>query len=167
MIQKTETKKETIRISGKLKEIVTVRDDKGHILQKIISPLMVELYPRDFVQIIVGASILAIPVAFTEEAWSLGKTLSDKQIGLIALLSITFISTFVYYNFYRGRFANHYLEFFKRTIFTYLFSMIVVALILTIIEKAPWTTDYILALKRVTLVAFPASMSAAVADMIK
>jgi uncharacterized membrane protein len=38
---------------------------------------------------------------------------------------------------------------------------------LTLLDKAPWQTDSILALKRTIIIAFPASLSAAVADMIK
>ena len=43
----------------------------------------------------------------------------------------------------------------------------VVALLLTIIQKCPWGVDNILAIKRVIIVAFPASMSATVSDTIK
>jgi uncharacterized membrane protein len=167
MEDKLKTKREEIRIGGKLKEVFIVKDAKGNILHKIISPLMVEFYPRDFVQIIVGASILAIPIAFTSETWDLGKMLGMNKVIGIGLLSLFFIAIFVYYNFYRGKFKKHYFHFFKRVISTYILSILVVALILTLIEKAPWSSDYLLAIKRVILVAFPASMSAAVADMIK
>jgi len=42
-----------------------------------------------------------------------------------------------------------------------------VAGLLTIIEVAPWSTDLALTIKRMIIVAFPASMSAVVADTIK
>jgi len=168
MSKKLITTKETIRIAGKLKEIIMVQDEKGNLIHKIISPLMVEFYPRDLIQIIVGASILAIPVAFTEETWRLGETLPITKVLGIMVLSLFFISIFVYYNFYRKEhFREHWQEFIKRVLSTYLISLLVVALILTLIEQAPWTTAYLLAIKRVILVSFPASMSAAVADMIK
>lgn len=162
------TKKEIIRVSGKLKEVVMIHDEKGNLLHKIISPLMVEFYPRDVIQIIVGATILAIPVAFTEETWQLGELLPlNKVLGIMAF-SLFFVSAFVYYNFYRKEnIREHWDEFIKRVLSTYFISLIVVALILTLIEKAPWSTNYLLAIKRIILVAFPASMSAAVADMIK
>ncbi len=162
------TNKEIIRVAGKLKEIVTLTDDKGNLLHKIISPLMVEFYPRDLIQVIVGASILAIPVAFTEETWRLGEMLPlSKVLGILGL-SLFFITAFVYYNFYRFELLReHWDELLKRVVLTYLISFIVVAAIMTLIEKAPWATDHLLAIKRIILVAFPASMSAAVADMIK
>jgi hypothetical protein len=46
-------------------------------------------------------------------------------------------------------------------------SLIVVGVLLTIIENCPWQTDYILAIKRIIIVAFPASMSATIADVLK
>jgi uncharacterized membrane protein len=54
-----------------------------------------------------------------------------------------------------------------RVVATYLFSLLVVAGLMTIIQQCPWTTDFVLALKRVLIVSFPASMSAAVSDTIK
>ena len=168
MNKNIKTKKEVIRIAGKLKEVVLVHDEKGNLLHKIISPLMVEFYPRDLIQIIVGASILAIPVAFTEETWKLGESLPLAKVLSIMVLSLIFISIFVYYNFYRQEnIREHWDEFIKRVVSTYFIAFIVVAVILTLIEKAPWLTDHMLAIKRIILVAFPASMSAAVADMIK
>jgi uncharacterized membrane protein len=63
--------------------------------------------------------------------------------------------------------AKHKLEFVKRVLGIYLISFGVAALFLTVIERAPWEIDAILAVKRSIIVAFPASLSAAVVDMIK
>lgn len=164
---KLKTEKKVMRVDGRLKEIVTVRDEKGKVLQKIVSPLMVEFRPRDFIQVLVGATILAIPVAYTEETWRLGETLPLFSVILIGIMSVLFISMFVYYNFYRKHFEKHTWEFIKRVFFTYFLSCIIVAVLLSLIDKAPWTTDWLLAVKRIVLVALPASMSASVADMIK
>jgi uncharacterized membrane protein len=164
---KLKTKKEVVRVNGRLRELVTVRDERGKIMHKVMSPLMVEFHPRDVIQVIVGASILAIPVAFTEETWRLGELLPMINVLGILLLSVLFISSFVYYNYYRNRIKNHKNEFFKRVFSTYVLSLIVVAVILTLIKQTPWTADFALSIKRVILVSFPASMSAAVADMIK
>jgi uncharacterized membrane protein len=164
---KTKTDQEIVRVAGRLKEITTIRDEAGNILHKIISPLMIEFYPRDVFQVIVGASILAVPVGFTEETWQLGGSLPLANILGLLFLSILFISLFVYHNYYRRRFGTHKKEFFKRVISTYFFSFLIVALILTLIQRAPWNLDWVLALKRVIVVSFPAAMSAAVADTIK
>jgi uncharacterized membrane protein len=161
------TQRQTIRVAGRLKEVVTVRDEKGTILHKLMSPIMVEFYARDVMQVVVGATILAIPVAFTEETWNLGMSLPLGNVLAILGVSLVFIASFVYYNFYKGRMHGNKDEFVKRVVSTYVISFLVVALLLTIIQRAPWSTDMLLAVKRVILVSLPASMSAAVADMIK
>ena len=128
---------------------------------------MLEFKPRDAMQVIVGASLLSIPVAFTEETWVLGAELPLVNVLALSALSILFIGLFVFYNFYRFNFKGHALEFVKRIAGTYILSIAVVALLLTIINKCPWTTDHVTAIKRILIVAFPASMSAAVSDSIK
>jgi uncharacterized membrane protein len=160
--------REVIRIAGKLKEVVTLYDSTGKVLHKFMNPLMLEFKGKDFVQIIVGASILAVPIGFTGEVWDLAETLPNMNILAFLILSICFISTFIYYNYYRNEhFKDHKIDFLKRVLSTYILSFLVVGLLLTIIGKAPWDTDMLLAFKRCILVSFPASMSAAVADMVK
>jgi hypothetical protein len=82
-------------------------------------------------------------------------------------ISILFIAMFVYFNFYRFQLKNHLFEYIKRVIATYFVSFIIVGVLLTIIQRCPWDTNIILALKRVIIVTFPASMSAALSDSIK
>jgi uncharacterized membrane protein len=157
----------TVRVKGKLKELVTISDEQGNILQKILSPLMIEMYPRDIMQIIVGACILALPLAFTQETWEIGSSLPNENILAIMFISIFLTATFVYYNIYKTHLKNHWRSFIKRVITTYLLAFLVAGFILTLIDVAPWQTDVILALKRTILIALPASMSASVADVIK
>lgn len=164
---KLKTKKEVIRVDGKLKEIVTVHDEKGKILHKLISPLKVEFNFKDLLQVMVGASILAIPVGFTEETWNLGRNLPNLNVIILVILSILFVSAFTYYHYYKEKLKKHRAEFIKRVLVTYLVSFLVVAVLLTLIEIVPWTMNMTLALKRTAIVTFPASMSAAVADTIK
>jgi uncharacterized membrane protein len=54
------------RIGRLLHKITPIMDNAGRVIQYVTNPLMVELRPRDVMQIIVGASVLAIPVGFTE-----------------------------------------------------------------------------------------------------
>lgn len=161
------TTKQIIKIAGKLREVITVKDEKGNILHKVINPLMIEFKIRDLLQVMVGASILAIPVGFTAEVWGLAETLPTLNVLGFLALSLIFISSFVYYNYYKDRFEDHKVEFFKRVVSTYFVSIAIVALILTLIQQVPWGVDNVLAIKRIILVSFPASMSAAVADMVK
>ncbi len=155
------------RIGGYLHRIVPIGDQTGKILYFAIKPLMVELRPRDLMQIIVGASLFAIPVSFTEEAWQLGIILPLFNVLLLFGISILFVAMFVYFNFYRFSFKGHIFNYCKRVLATYLLSVMVVATLLTVIEKCPWGIDNLLALKRIIIIAFPASMSATLSDTIK
>ncbi len=155
------------RLGGYLHRIIPIGDRTGKVLYFAIKPLMVELKPRDIMQIIVGASLFAIPVSFTEEAWQLGMVLPLNNVLGILLLSLVFISGFVYFNFYRFNFRNNFFNYFKRVIATYTLSFIVVALILTLIQKCPWGVNNVLAFKRIIIISFPACMSATLSDTIK
>ncbi len=172
---KSKTYKNTASFGNTIKEVAELPGEIGKTMQKEMSdmfqkatiPLRAEFKPKDLLQIIIGASILAVPVGFTEETWKLGSQLPLENIIFLAGISIIFISTFVYYNYYKKKFLRNWFEFTKRVLFTYVFSLAVVAGLLTVIEVTPWSQDAILSIKRVILVAFPASMSAVVADTIK
>ena len=168
MEENIQTKPSTIkRIGGYLHRVIPIVDKSGEILSYALKPFMVEFKPRDAFQVIIGASVLAIPVAFTEEAWTLGEKLPTGNIVYLAGISVLFIASFVYFNFYRFHFSGHAFDYLKRVISTYVLSLIVVTLILTIIQKCPWGVDNTLAIKRIIIVAFPASMSATISDVIK
>ena len=158
--------REIKRIDGQLYEIFIIKDDQGAELQRINVPLKVELKIHDILEVIVGASILSVPVAFTEEVWNMGDTLPWFNAILLSVVSIGFLGSFVYYTSYRKRLRLFRNEYYKRVFFTYLLSIIVVGLLLMIVDKAPWFTDFDLALKRTIIGAFPASMSATVTDSI-
>jgi uncharacterized membrane protein len=152
------------RIGGYLHKVVPIIDNTGKVISHAVSPLKVELRRRDVMQIIVGASILSVPVAFTQETWDLGRDLPLDNVFILAGISILFIALHVYFNFYRRYFKDHFYEYTKRVLAIYLLSFIIVGVLLTLIEKAPWQQDFFLALKRTIIVTFPASMSAAVSD---
>lgn len=153
--------------NGYLHRVIPIFDKSGKIVQRVVKPLMVEFRIRDMMQTVVGASILAIPAAYTEEAWNLGRDLPVANISAIALISILFIATFVFFNFYKSYIAEFRAQFVIRVITTYAVSFVVVAILLTVIGQCPWGTDNALALKRIVVVAFPASMSATITDALK
>ena len=68
------------RIGGYLHRVVPIADSAGKVVNYALKPLMVEFHPRDLMQVIVGASILAVPVAMTEETWVLGSAVSDFHV---------------------------------------------------------------------------------------
>ena len=167
MMAEKEKRPRVERVGGYLHRVVPIADGAGNIISHALKPLMVEFRPRDLMQVIVGASILAVPVAFTEETWRLGQTLPFRNVLILSAVSLLFISLFVYFNFYRFAFKGHVLEYAKRVLAIYLFSLLVVGALLTVIQQAPWSSNMFLAVKRVLIVAFPASMSAAVSDALK
>ena len=138
----------------------------GKELQNINVPLKVELKIRDILEVIVGASILSIPVAFTKEVWNMGDDLHWMNIIALSAVSLLFLGSFIYYTSYRKRLELFRKEYYKRIFFTYFLSILVVGLLLFIVDKAPWFTDFDIALKRTIIGAFPASMSATVTDNI-
>jgi len=163
----TTIKHEVRRIGGYLQKIVTIKNGSGKVIQTVMRPFMVELRPRDILQIIIGATILAIPVGLTEETWILGKELSLAKVAVLGVISVLFLSLFIYFNFYRYNIKGHVFNYIKRVLATYFLSLLVVGTLLTLIDKCPWGVDNILAIKRIIITAFPASMAATLSDTIK
>ena len=156
-----------IGISKFRKGSLLVKGVSEDILRNLIDPFLPKFNLGDVIQIIVGASILAVPVGFTEETWKLGESLPWLNVFLILGISIFFISLFTHLNYHRTGMKRSWPVFVRRVFFTYFLSFIVVAVLLTTIQRAPWETEWVLAVKRVIIVTFPSSMSAAVADVLK
>ena len=115
MIKEEKAKTEVVikRIGGYLHRVTQIVDSTGKVINSVVTPFQVELKPRDIFQIIVGSYLLAVPVAFTEEVWVLSEQLPTKNILYIALLSLFFISSFVYFSFYRFNLRGHLFEYIK------------------------------------------------------
>ena len=158
---------ERIGRNGYLHRVIPVVDKSGTVIDHVVKPLMVEFRARDAFQTLVGSAILAIPAAYTEETWDLGRDLPLVNIICIAVVSITFIATFVYYNFYRSYMSEFVTQYALRVVSTYLIALGLVATILTLIQQCPWGIDNILAIKRIIIVSFPASMGATVTHSLK
>ena len=160
----TNIQREFKRVGGALYEFFIIKNDQGKIIQRISIPLKVELKIYDIMENVVGANILAVPVAFTEEVWDMGDQLPWFNILLLSLVSILFMGSFIYFTSYRKHLKMFRKEYAKRIISTYFLSLLIVGLLLTIVDKCPWTEDLSLALKRTIIGAFPASLSATVTD---
>jgi len=146
----------------------------GNFLKSLVVPIAPEFKLKDALQVIIGASILAVPVGFTQETWDLGGKLGCTTCGLpminvLGLLALTviFLAMFTHFHYHHHSPKHYTLIFLKRVFFTYLFSFIIVAVILALIQQAPWQTDWLLAFKRTIIVTFPSSMSGTIADTIK
>jgi len=139
----------------------------GKIFHEIVDPIIPRFKLKDLLQVIIGAAILAVPIGFTEETWVLGETLPLVNVFGLLILTLAFISMFTYYQYHRQQGKDHLDEFVKRVVGTYLLSFLVVAVIMSLIQKAPWSVDWLLAFKRIVIITFPSSLSAVIADTFK
>ena len=121
----------------------------------------------DILEIIVGACVLAIPIACTEEVWRLGETLPTRNIVAVCVTSIVVVSLFVYFIFYKENLRGNTGQFLLRIFACYGVTLLVVLFILGMFQKLPWQSDPVIAIKRVILVGFPACFSATVLDALK
>ena len=141
--------------------------EKSTTFGKIMEPPHTKFKLRNVLQAIVGATVLAIPIGFTEETWRLGETLPIWNIVMIFFISILFVALFAYRHFRKNKPDFYWYELVKRVVVIYSLSFVVVALILFIIQKAPWNLDFILSLKRTIIVALPSALGATIAGSLK
>lgn len=119
---------------------------------------------EDISQIVVGAAALAVPISFSEEAWDIGASLPTFNLLLLFLLSIVFLSFFAYESVFQANIKYRVPIFLARIFFAYTIAVIVVALILFSLDKFPLLTEPVIAIKRLVVVAMPASMGAIIVD---
>ncbi|WP_019530804.1 DUF2391 family protein [Dasania marina] len=119
---------------------------------------------EDVSQVFVGSFVLAVPISFSEEAWSLSKTLPMANIALLFSLSIIFLAFFAYEGVFQSNVKYRMPVYVARIVIAYVISMLVVALVLLALDKLPILTEPIVALKRLIIIAMPASMGAIVVD---
>ena len=119
---------------------------------------------EDASQLIIGAFALAVPISFSEESWRLGETLPTENLFLIFAISILFLSFFTYGSIFQGNIKNRVLAFLIRIVIAYLITIFVVSIVLLAIGKLPLISDTALAIKRLIVIAMPASIGGIVVD---
>ena len=119
---------------------------------------------EDLSQIIIGAFALAVPISFSEEAWRLGETLPIANLIVTLLISVGFIAFFAYQSVFQGNIQKRITVFLFRVLAAYALSFFVVALVLLALDKLPLLSEPTIALKRLIVIAMPASMGAIVVD---
>lgn len=119
---------------------------------------------EDIIQVIVGASALSVPVAFSEEAWNLGRTLPTLNIFVLIALSLLFINLYSIHNIFQGNVRHRLSVYIARTAIDYLITVLVVCIVLLALDHLPVLTEPMVALKRIVILSFPASMGAVVVD---
>ena len=119
---------------------------------------------EDIIQVVVGASALAVPIAFSEESWNLSNTLPMTNVIFLVVLSLVFINLFTFQSIYQGNIKFRLLVFLSRTILVYLITLFVVSIVLVAMDKLPLISEPIVALKRIIIISLPASMGGVVVD---
>lgn len=119
---------------------------------------------EDAGQVIVGAFVLAVPISFSEEAWRMGETLPLTNLLVLFLLSISFLTFFAYTSVFQSNVSDRIPVLIWRIVIAYFITLIVVALVLWSLNKFPLFSDTEIAIKRLIIIAMPASMGAIIVD---
>ncbi|MGI2996913.1 DUF2391 family protein [Vibrio alginolyticus] len=119
---------------------------------------------EDASQVLVGAFALAVPISFSEEAWRLGESLPMANLLMLLSLSVIFLSFFAYQSVFQSHIKNRVSIFIFRVVIAYLIAAVVVALVLSCLDKLPLMNEPLVAIKRVIVITMPASMGAIVVD---
>lgn len=119
---------------------------------------------EDIIQVVVGSSALTIPVAFSEESWKLSETLPMFNLIFIVLLSLLFINIYSFQGIFQGQIKNRLSHFILRTIIDYGITLIVVFIILFALNRMPIVEEPLIAIKRIIILSFPASMGGVIVD---
>jgi len=119
---------------------------------------------EDASQIAIGAFVLAVPVCFSEEAWSIGTTLPTTNLFFIFILSVIFIAFFTYSSVFQGSCKHGISVIIFRVVITYLIAVCVVLLILLALNKFPVFDYPDIAIKRLVVITLPASTGAIIVD---
>lgn len=154
------------RVQGKLHSVHHLKDEAGRVIGTVVRPLKVEFHLEDVAQLIVGAFVMALPLAFTEEVWDLGEDLSGGRVFAIFVASLIALALFIWALFYQGESDTYKGHFLKRVVSAYAATFCVAFFLMILVDKAPFD-DIQLALSRTIIVAFPASFSATVVDFVK
>lgn len=119
---------------------------------------------EDIMQVVVGASALSVPVAFSEEAWNLGRTLPLQNLIFLITLSLLFINLYSFHSIFQRDVRHRIGAFLTRTLLDYGITLLVVFVVLLALNRLPLFGEPQVAIKRVLILAFPASMGAVVVD---
>jgi|TARA_R110001632_G_scaffold92043_9_gene196946 uncharacterized membrane protein len=119
---------------------------------------------EDMIQVVIGSSALTVPVAFSEESWKLSETLPLLNVFVLIFLSLLFISLYSIQGIFQGQIKHRLSHYIFRIIMDYGVSLMVVFIVLFALNRMPIIEDPIIAIKRIIILAFPASMGGVIVD---
>ena len=118
---------------------------------------------EDFIQSVIGSSLLVAPIAFSEEAWNLSKSLPFQNIMFLMVLSLVFIGLYVYQGIFSGDIKNRVGVYLSRIVIDYFITLMVVFVILLALDKIPFDQPTVV-IKRLIIIGFPASLVGVILD---
>lgn len=119
---------------------------------------------EDMIQVVIGSTALTVPVAFSEESWKLSETLPTLNVFVLILLSLLFISLYSIQGIFQGQIKHRLSHYIFRVLIDYGVSLLVVFIVLFALNRMPIIDDPIIAIKRIIILAFPASMGGVIVD---
>ena len=119
---------------------------------------------EDASQVMIGAFTLAVPISFSEEAWRMGETLPALNLSILMSMSLVFLAFYTYQSVFQGNIKNREFAYVARILIAYGMTAMVVGLILFSLNKFPLAEEPLVALKRLIIIAMPASMGAIIVD---
>jgi len=119
---------------------------------------------EDIMQVVVGASALSVPVAFSEESWNLSRTLPLPNVALLVVLSLLFVNLYSFQSIFQRNVRHRIAAFLSRTAVDYGVTLAVVLAVLLALNRLPLIAEPLVAIKRIIILSFPASMGAVVVD---
>ena len=125
------------------------------------------IHIQDLSEIFLGSTLLAYPVAMSDETKALGNDLPGLSIIAIVAMSLMIITWYNYHTHYEANLRTHRSEFMLRIVATYSITLFVAAIILTVLNLLPLLSNPMLTVKLIIIVAAPASASASIVDSLK
>jgi uncharacterized membrane protein len=119
---------------------------------------------EDASQVMIGAFTLGVPISFSEEAWRMGETLAAANLLMLSIMSLVFLSLYTHQVVFQGNVRRRIAAYLLRILLAYGLTLLVVGLILIALNKFPIGDEPIVALKRLLIIAMPASMGAIIVD---
>ena len=144
--------------------VLLTSDQKLGVLLRGKPDMNLSFNSEDAGQVVVGAFALAVPISFSEEAWKLGETLPVANLIFLFLLSVLFLGLFAYQSVFQGDVKHRSSVFILRIVIAYFIAIVVVAMVLISLNKFPVFSEPVVAIKRLVVIAMPASMGAIIVD---
>jgi uncharacterized membrane protein len=119
---------------------------------------------HDLGEIAVGACIVAFPVAMTDEVWTLSAELSIYRVLSFAIISIALLTIVIFLIHRHEQFPLSHRTLVVRVAMTYSVTLLISLLLLLGIDRIDLLQEPLVAIKRVIIVAFPASFAATAVD---